>query len=91
MLALSRRSPLAERPVGPVGIVFLLIGAFVMLAPFYFMFVFATQPRSEIFSVPPPLWFGDYFWHNLEFLTTKIPLWKNLWECFAKPQRKGWC
>ena len=48
MLALSRRSPLAERPVGPVGIVFLLIGAFVMLAPFYFMFVFATQPRASM-------------------------------------------
>ena len=31
------------------------LGALIMLAPFYFMFVFATHPRAEIFQVPPPL------------------------------------
>lgn len=35
-----------------------LVGAFIMLAPFYFMFVFATQSRTDIFNVPPPLGFG---------------------------------
>ena len=30
-------------------------GALIMLAPFYFMFVFATQSRTDIFNVPPPL------------------------------------
>ena len=35
------------------------VGALFMLAPFYFMFVFATQSRTDIFNVPPPLWFSD--------------------------------
>ena len=30
------------------------LGALIMLAPFYFMFVFATHSRTEIFSLPPP-------------------------------------
>ena len=38
-----------------------LPGALTMLAPFYFMFVFATHSRTEIFSLPPPLFFGDDF------------------------------
>jgi multiple sugar transport system permease protein len=53
-------------------------GALVMLAPFYFMFVFATQSRSEIFSLPPPLWFGDDFFANLKILTERVPFWRNL-------------
>ena len=35
------------------------IGALLMLAPFWFMFVFATHSRGEIFNLPPPLWFGQ--------------------------------
>jgi cellobiose transport system permease protein len=31
------------------------IGMLVMVAPFYFTFVFATHARAEIFAVPPPL------------------------------------
>jgi multiple sugar transport system permease protein len=55
-----------------------------MLAPFYFMFVFATHPRSEIFSMPPPLWFGDSFLQNLDILRAKIPLWRNLgWSVYV--------
>jgi multiple sugar transport system permease protein len=34
------------------------IGALVMLTPFYFLFVFATQSRQDLFSLPPPLFFG---------------------------------
>jgi multiple sugar transport system permease protein len=55
-----------------------------MLAPFYFMFVFATQPRTEIFSMPPPLWFGEAFLQNLNILRAKIPLWRNLgWSLYV--------
>ncbi|MES2976938.1 MAG: carbohydrate ABC transporter permease [Pseudomonadota bacterium] len=55
-----------------------------MLAPFYFMFVFATQPRTEIFSMPPPLWFGDYFLNNFQILQAKIPFWRNLgWSLYV--------
>jgi multiple sugar transport system permease protein len=55
-----------------------------MLAPFYFMFVFATHTRSEIFSMPPPLWFGEAFLQNLDILRAKIPLWRNLgWSVYV--------
>ena len=40
--------------LGIVGWVFILVGALLMLGPFYFMFVFATHTKSDIFSVPPP-------------------------------------
>jgi multiple sugar transport system permease protein len=60
------------------------VGALVMLAPFYFMFVFATQSRTEIFSLPPPLWFGDAFLDNLAILTDRIPFWRNLaWSLYV--------
>lgn len=55
-----------------------------MLAPFYFMFVFSTHERSDIFQLPPPLWFGDYFIENIGILMTKIPFWMNLgWSIYV--------
>jgi len=54
------------------------IGALLMLAPFYFMFVFATHTRSNIFSLPPPLWFGDALLLNFKLLHENVPLfWRN--------------
>jgi multiple sugar transport system permease protein len=54
------------------------IGSLIMLAPFYFMFVFATHSRTEIFNLPPPLFFGDHLLRNIEILTGRIPFWRNL-------------
>ncbi len=60
------------------------VGALIMLAPFYFMFVFATHSRTEIFSLPPPLFFGDDFLTNLTILTERIPFWRNLgWSLYV--------
>jgi multiple sugar transport system permease protein len=60
------------------------VGALIMLAPFYFMFVFATHSRTEIFSLPPPLFFGDDFLANLKILTDKMPFWRNLgWSLYV--------
>ncbi|QJR14064.1 carbohydrate ABC transporter permease [Usitatibacter palustris] len=53
-------------------------GLLVMAAPFYFMFVFATHSRGDIFNVPPPLWFGSSLPANLGILLEKIPFWQNL-------------
>ena len=59
-------------------------GALVMLMPFYFMFVFATQSRAEIFNLPPPLWFGDDLAANLKILTERLPFWRNLgWSLYV--------
>ena len=59
-------------------------GAVIMLAPFYFMFVYASHDRSEIFQVPPPLFFGDRFVQNLSLLAQRIPFWINLgWSLYV--------
>jgi multiple sugar transport system permease protein len=59
-------------------------GALLMLAPFYFMFVFATHSNHEILSVPPPLWFGDAFIDNVKLLLDRLPFfWRNLsWSLY---------
>jgi multiple sugar transport system permease protein len=60
------------------------IGALVTLLPFYVMFVFATHSRSEIYSLPPPLWFGDDLLANLKILTERVPFWRNLgWSLYV--------
>ncbi|MBP6008631.1 MAG: carbohydrate ABC transporter permease [Rhodoferax sp.] len=60
------------------------IGALIMLAPFYFMFVFATHSRTEIFSLPPPMFFGDSFFDNLKILTDRMAFWRNLgWSLYV--------
>jgi len=60
------------------------VGALVMLLPFYFMFVFATHARTEIFNLPPPLFFGNHFLANLDILTSKIPFWRSLgWSLYV--------
>ncbi|MEY3475465.1 MAG: hypothetical protein RL087_1923 [Pseudomonadota bacterium] len=59
-------------------------GALLMLAPFYFMFVFATQSRTAIFNLPPPMWFGGDLLENLRILTTRLPFWRNLgWSVYV--------
>lgn len=61
----------------------LLGGALLMLAPFYFMFVFATHLRSEIFQLPPPVFFGDGLRENFDILLARIPFWRNLgWSLY---------
>ncbi len=60
------------------------LGAVVMLLPFYFMFVFASHSRTEIFNLPPPLFFGSDFLLNLDILTSKIPFWRSLgWSLYV--------
>jgi multiple sugar transport system permease protein len=60
------------------------VGALIMLTPFYFMFVFATHSRTEIFNLPPPLFFGDNFLVNLQILTEKISFWRSLgWSLYV--------
>ena len=68
------RNPVAWLPYALV-----LLGAVIMLVPFYFMFVFATHTNTEILSVPPPLWFGDAFLDNVRTLVAERPhFWRSL-------------
>jgi multiple sugar transport system permease protein len=60
------------------------LGALLMLAPFYFMFVFATHTRTEIFSQPLPVFFSDAFWGNVQILMARLPFWKNVgWSLYV--------
>jgi multiple sugar transport system permease protein len=60
------------------------LGAVIMLAPFYFMFVFATHSRIDIFSLPPPFFFGGAFLDNFKILTEKLPFWRNVgWSLYV--------
>ena len=60
-------------------------GALLMIAPFYFMFVFATHSDREILSVPPPLWFGNDFVANVKLLLVRLPyFWHNIgWSLYT--------
>jgi len=82
MSSTFKHSSLAANGVA-YGIV--LGGALIMLAPFYFMFVFATHSDREILSLPPPLWFGDNFMANVRLLVEKLPyFWHNLgWSLYV--------
>ena len=78
--AASASSQLAPR----AAYAMVALGAVVMLLPFYFMFVFASHSRTEIFNLPPPLFFGDCFMANMDILTTKIPFWRSLgWSLYV--------
>ncbi|TAG03173.1 MAG: carbohydrate ABC transporter permease [Betaproteobacteria bacterium] len=61
------------------------VGALIMFAPFYFMFVFATHTNTGILSVPPPLWFGDALGENLKILLERLPyFWQNIgWSFYV--------
>jgi multiple sugar transport system permease protein len=74
----------AGLPARVVAYGVVLAGAVVMLAPFYFMFVFATHADREILSMPPPLWFGAAFVDNVKLLLVRLPFfWHNLgWSLY---------
>jgi multiple sugar transport system permease protein len=72
------------RPAKLLAYVMVGAGALIMLAPFYFMFVFATHSRTDIFALPPPLFFGGHLLDNLQILTTRLPFWRNLgWSVYV--------
>ncbi len=54
-----------------------LAGTILLIAPFYFTFVFATHTRADIFSPTPPLWFGAAALGNLDLLMERLPFWRN--------------
>ena len=58
----------------------ILLGAVLTVAPFYYMFVFASLDRAEIFQLPPPAWFGDNAAQNYGALLERTPFWRNLWN-----------
>jgi len=67
------------KPSGWLPYAIVMAGALIMLAPFYFMFVFATHTNSDILSMPPPLWFGSALADNIHQLVALRPhFWHSL-------------
>jgi len=64
-----------------VGVI-IALGALVMAMPFYFLAIFATHSRTEIFSLPPPIWIGDQFWFNLTALLQKLDYFSSAFLSF---------
>ena len=59
-------------------------GALLMVAPLYFMFVFATHSRGAIFASPPPLLPGARTLGNLRILLQALPFWRNVgWSLYV--------
>ncbi|OCL25982.1 sugar ABC transporter permease [Orenia metallireducens] len=56
----------------------LVLGVVITIFPFYYMLVLATKSNAEIFSFPPPLWFGDSFSDNLSRLLSVMPFYRNI-------------
>lgn len=54
---------------------FLIIASIISIYPFYWMLVGSTLNSSQIFSVPPKLFFGTYFIKNYQDLVSKQPIW----------------
>jgi multiple sugar transport system permease protein len=63
-----------------VGYAMLAVGALIMLAPFWYMMVYATHTNADILSVPPPSWFGNHLIANLADLVQRRP---HFWHSLA--------
>ncbi len=57
--------------------IIIALGAIIMVAPFYFMFIFATHPRDDIFKMPPPLLPGNAVPMNWGLLLRRVPFPRN--------------
>lgn len=86
---MSRRPAPLVLTRGPAYLV-VGLGALVMLAPFWLMAVFATQSKTAIFNLPPPLWFDTELLNNVGVLASRIPFWKNLgWSLYVALMSTG--
>jgi multiple sugar transport system permease protein len=88
-MALSVPASRVPTPRGPrqptssyVAFALVIFGGLMTAVPLYFMFVFASQPRDQIFTSPPPLWFGPALVHNYNALLemTDGNFWRIFWN-----------
>ncbi|ADI15214.1 carbohydrate ABC transporter permease [Truepera radiovictrix] len=77
----TRKAPAIGTALGKLVLYVLLIAlALLTLFPFYWMFVLATHAQTDIFSAPPPLWFGEFLGRNYEALIARLPFLRNIWN-----------
>ena len=69
---------LKEKIIKLILYLILILGVIATLFPFYYMLVLATKSNTEIFSYPPPVWFGNNFRENLQTLLNALPFFRNI-------------
>jgi multiple sugar transport system permease protein len=73
-----------RKPSTLAAYLLIALGAVMMLAPFYFMFIFSTHPRDEIFKMPPPAWFSWAIPMNWGLLLRRVPFPTNfMWSVYV--------
>lgn len=60
----------------------LLFWAVIAIFPFWYMLVVSSRTNAEIFSFPPPMWFGHGLMENYDILFSRLSFWRNLWNSF---------
>ena len=74
MSALARKLPaISKHAIMIAGVLFTIF-------PFVWVAMMGTHTRSEIFSSPPPFYFGDNLVSNYERLLEIMPFWLVLWN-----------
>lgn len=58
----------------------MVIGVLITIFPFVWVAMMGTHTRSEIYSSPPPFYFGDNLISNYERLLEIMPFWLVLWN-----------
>ncbi len=66
-----------KRAVALLGVAFL---ALIAVFPVYWVHTLGTHSTSEIYTTPPPLWFGDDLATNYTSLLDQVPFWRSAWN-----------
>ena len=74
----SRR--LAGRSSQLAALAMLLVGMLITIIPFIWVALMSTYSRSEIYSSPPPFFYGDDLQDNYKKLLDIIPFWRVLFN-----------
>lgn len=63
--------------------VMLILFAVIFIFPFFYVFVLSSWADSEIFRMPPHMWFGDSWGENWDALFEKANFFINMFNSFA--------
>lgn len=58
----------------------MVVGVLITIFPFVWVAMMGTHTRSEIYSSPPPFYFGDDLLSNYQKLLELMPFWIILWN-----------
>lgn len=79
---LREKKPVNIKPILMKSLLYLplIFWTIITFYPFWYMIVVATRDIAEIFSFPPPVWFGQALVDNYRILMERLPFWNNVWN-----------